>query len=462
MKILLIATVVALVALSNAVRVLHQNLDQEQSPEIVKQNRQNLGQQNLNQGQRVGQGGGQQQQLRQCTCEEQYKGMHEWKDFFRTCSSQCRLTENDQLKSIIDSPVKLYSCIDRKVEVIHHLFDCINSQLIQEDSCVTDMQESQSQMLPYQDFRQLFVNNFEPLVDEIHNTYEELDPKFMDKYGYIFLDNCSGTCLFDKIQQAPVWEQIKCLPKIDDSQMRGILQQCYRDIKYKDMIQSICTCSVGVGVKELLPFCGLLRTTEFPEWAQSQDETQSQGLLSDQQRQQQQQQSGQLGRILAQSGQLGQFDQSEQIGQSGQWGQLGRFGQYLIRPKLFVKLAIEEEQPIPIGLIGGLRQGIGGRVGDMQGQQGLQRQSQNLGGGIDQEGSQSFSGGFNQGGSLGQGGRLGGGQGVQGQSQGRRGGFNQGQGGFNQGVSQGQGGGLGSTGSMQGNFQSGQDEMSFL
>jgi len=414
----LITTLVTLTTLANAVRVQHANVGQllprqDNNQQQQDQQGQTVGQMDQQQdqgqtvgqqqvpivgqvevpivGQRQGQTGRQQQsrfqgqqqgqtsgqeKLHQCTCDDQYKGIHEWKDFFTECSNQCRVSEADGLKLLIDSPVKLYSCIDQKVELVHHLFDCLNSKLIAEDSCVSTASENYDQMLTYQDFRQMLIGNIEPLLEDLYNTYENIDPNFMDKFGYIFLDNCSRTCVFDKIVESPTWDRIKCLPKIQENKILQLVQQCYRDVNYQDMIYKICTCSVGVGVNALQPFCQQLRTAQYPQWAQSQE-----GMVGDQQF------SGQ--QMRGQFGQSGQFGQLGQLGQSRQFGQLGQFGQYLLGPKLLVKLAIQQEQP----LFGGLGQGQSQEFGKGISQG---RQTQGFGGGFNQGQQQGMGGGFDQ------------------------------------------------------------------
>jgi len=345
MKFILIATIVALFALADAVRILRADVDQ----------------------------------LRQCTCDEQYKGIREWKESVVQCHDQCRSDSSSIFRSIIDTPVKIYPCLDHKVDMVHRLFDCVNAKMIQADSCVSNVGtvgtggqgQGQSLTSGQEDFRQLIVRYLDPIFDEFRNTMDLLDQQVgqqqQQKFGrdVLSINDCLSTCYANKIKQTRHWDQVNCLPKVNQNLIQQHLQTCVREMNLKNTIYKTCTCMVEVGAQEIQPYCQKLRTLQFPQWAQGQ------GLTG--------------GMMQGQGMDMGDdndqiFDQSGQIGQQYQRGQ-----------KLLVKLAIQQEEPDfqgstglgqgfvgsqrsfgQVGSLGGQRsfggQGYQGSIGTTQGQ----------------------------------------------------------------------------------------------
>jgi hypothetical protein len=289
-------------------------------------------------------------QVRQCTCNDQYNGFREFKDFTTQCFDQCRIAPTSELSTLLDSPVKIYPCLDQKVDMLHKMFDCVNGRLIQADSCTAEnvgttgtmgtgsnvdagVQRGIGQGVSNQDFRQLIVQFMDPMFDNIVSAMEVLDQNQQQKLArnVVGLGSCASNCLLDKIRQASRYFDISngCNPRINQNQLQQHIQTCFSEMNLRNTIYKVCTCGVGVGANKLQQFCQQLNSVQFPQWAQS-GQQQSDSMMQ------------------------GFGDQQQQ-----QFGQQQQQGRQIFGPRgqnLRVNLAIQQEPSIP-------QQGFGGSQG---------------------------------------------------------------------------------------------------
>jgi hypothetical protein len=201
-------------------------------------------------------------ETKMCTCDVQTKCFERAKQETTECFNTCQ--KSADLTSVTKDPSRLDKCFKMKDDSVTKLFDCLNSQCKESNSCANSGEEKK--VSDDHKTGTLFADQMQPLVERIHEFMRTLN-KDNNPFVEVFADlqDCRRKCSFDKMRENTCFNEQKCELEINNEKIKPLMEHCFRNMDFKNVAKDVCECFSENGVENISTFCTQLQSAERPK-----------------------------------------------------------------------------------------------------------------------------------------------------------------------------------------------------